>query len=273
MKVRFFDKSIIKRFVAVVAFVSSVIGILAISFDIENKYKWIWAVAWIASMIVLYFVLYIIAINTRKASFTINGTKVNVYVGDIVAHDNGLNVIPVNEYYDTLVDDTVVSKKTLHGQYLLNICKDVGKIDTAVRDNLKHIETVKNRKVPNHQNRYELGSVIELDGYLLTAFTRFDKDNKAYLEGKDYFYFWGSFWVNLDKVFAGRTVNIPLFGSGMTRFIGCNLTDQELLETILMTMRKTGFKNKYHDNSVNIVIYKDNAKYIDFYHLKERFGD
>jgi len=38
-------------------------------------------------------------------------------------------------------------------------------------------------------------------------------------------------------------------------------------------MRKTGFKNKYSNKSINIIVHKTNAKDIDFYHLKERVGD
>ena len=131
----------------------------------------------------------------------------------------------------------------------------------------------KEREVDGHQNKYDLGEMVENDEYLLTAFTKVDNQNKAYLFGKDYLYFWGSFWTNLDAIFAGRNVYIPLFGSGMTRFKDYSPSNQELLESILFTMRKIGFRIKNHESSINIVICEDNANDIDFYHLKERFGD
>lgn len=273
MRVSFFDKSILKKFSVVVAFLSSVVGILAISINIDNKYIWIWFVSWGVVLLLIYFGLWICANRTKQSTFKVNGTNVNVYVGDIFNEKNGLKVIPMNEYFDTKVDDVIVSKNSLHGIYLLEHCKSIELFDELVKQKLEIKRVNDKRIVEGHQNAYDLGSIVENDGYLLTAFTKFDDKNKAYLHGKDYLYFWGSFWVNLDEIFAGRNVYIPLFGSGMTRFKDYSPTNQELLENILFTMRKTGFKNKYPNKSINIVIYKDNANDIDFYHLKERVGD
>lgn len=40
--------------------------------------------------------------------------KVNIFFGDLFEGKTNI-VIPVNEYFDTLVDDKVISSKTLHG--------------------------------------------------------------------------------------------------------------------------------------------------------------
>ena len=273
LKVPLLDKSILKTFSIVVAFISSLVGVLAISIPFDRNYWWVWIAIWFPLLLLIYIFIFAYANKKKEASFKINGTNVKVFVGDIFSVEDGLAVIPMNEYFDTQVDDVVISKTSLHGKYLLNVCKDVAAFENLVKSKLTPLEVNKDRKVTNHQNRYDLGSLIENEGYVLTAFTKFDENNKAYLYGKDYLYFWGSFWSNIDAVFAGRTVNIPLFGSGMTRLKDYNQTKQELLENILITMRKTGFKNKYPDKSVNIIIYEGDADEIDFYHLKERVGD
>ena len=41
------------------------------------------------------------------------------------------------------------------------------------------------------------------------------------------------FWENIDAVYAGRTINIPLVGAGITRFRNGKPTKQQLLETML----------------------------------------
>ncbi len=41
--------------------------------------------------------------------------------------------------------------------------------------------------------RYPLGSVVEFENYVLTAFTKFDEDNKAYLSAEEYVGFWMQF--------------------------------------------------------------------------------
>lgn len=273
MKISLFDKSILKKFSIIVAFLSSIIGIVAISIDIDDKYKWIWFVSWVVILLIIYICLWIRANKKKESNFYINGTNVKVYVGDIFNEKDGLKVIPMNEYFDTQADDVVVSKISLHGQFLINHCDDINEFDNLVKKKLRVSSIDENRKVVNHKNRYELGSIVKYNDFLLTAFTKFDEHNKAYLLGKDYLYFWGSFWMNLDEIFAGRTVYLPLFGSGITRFKDYSPTVQEMLENILYTMRKTGFRNKYPDKSINILIYEGNAKDIDFYHLKEKFGD
>uniref|UniRef100_UPI001BE4D4D8 macro domain-containing protein n=5 Tax=Vibrionaceae TaxID=641 RepID=UPI001BE4D4D8 len=41
----------------------------------------------------------------------------NVKYGDIFA-ENGITVIPVNDFFDVLVDDEVISRNTLHGKLI-----------------------------------------------------------------------------------------------------------------------------------------------------------
>ena len=189
-----------------------------------------------------------------------------------------LSVIGANDFYDTLVDDRIVARKTLHGQYIEQIRK-AGKLkqleSTIEQDALlnkpEHCQCVPGRQA-GRKVRYPLGSVVEFENYVLTAFTKFDEDNKAYLSAEEYVGFWMQFWKNIDEIYAGRTLNIPLMGAGITRFRDGKPSKQELLEVMLWTLKISGFHNTYSDGKVNIVIYRSDVKDIDFYHIQHNLS-
>jgi hypothetical protein len=79
----------------------------------------------------------------------------------------------------------------------------------------------------------------------LTAFSHFDDDNRAYLTMQDYINFLLEFWNEVDIRYAGRTVVIPLLGSGITRFKGCSISEQELLELLLWSFKTSRIKFRY----------------------------
>jgi hypothetical protein len=64
----------------------------------------------------------------------------------------------------------------------------------------------------------------------MVAFSKFDNDNRAYLKMRDYIDTLIKFWNEVDIIYAGRSVSIPLFGSGITRFQDySSISEQELL--------------------------------------------
>ena len=109
-----------------------------------------------------------------------------------------------------------------------------------------------------------LGSVISIDNYVLTALSHFSDDNKAYLSYSDYIEFLGSFWRHIDEVYANRTINIPVFGSGITRIESKRPSMQKLIETILWSIKDSDFQGK----RINILISKGDLEKVDFYHLE-----
>lgn len=116
--------------------------------------------------------------------------------------------------------------------------------------------------------RYKLGTICNVDDYLLTALTRFDADNKAYLEINEYINCLLNFWNEVDRIYAGRTIALPVLGSGITRFKGYdNITDQELLELIIWTFKVSRIKFTY-PSKVKIVVYDDKSNKINLLELK-----
>ena len=141
----------------------------------------------------------------------------------------------------------------------------------ALLNKPEHCQCVPDRQA-GRKVRYPLGSVVEFENYVLTAFTKFDEDNKAYLSAEEYVGFWMQFWKNIDEIYAGRTLNIPLMGAGITRFRDGKPSKQELLEVMLWTLKISGFHNTYSDGKVNIVIYRSDVKDIDFYHIQHNLS-
>ncbi|MCC9872603.1 hypothetical protein HK153_06800, partial [Streptococcus agalactiae] len=55
----------------------------------------------------------------RQVNIKIGVTTLIVKSGDIFEED-GLKAIAFNEYFDTTVDDKIIAKKSLNGQFILN---------------------------------------------------------------------------------------------------------------------------------------------------------
>ena len=70
-------------------------------------------------------------------------------------------------------------------------------------------------------------------------------------------------------MYAGRSVSIPLLGSGITRFKEYNMiSDQELLEMLIWSFKVSRIKFTY-PSQVSIIIHNSKKDKINFYKLKE----
>ncbi len=78
-----------------------------------------------------------------------------------------------------------------------------------------------------------------------------------------------SFWSEVDRVYAGRTVALPVLGSGLTRRRGYeNISDQELLELIIWTFKVSRVKFTY-PSKVKIVVWHEKRDKINLLALKD----
>nr|WP_243240408.1 macro domain-containing protein [Clostridium cibarium] len=193
-----------------------------------------------------------------------------IKVGDIFSQE-GLKVIGVNEYFDNIVDNAIISKNSLHGRYIMNNYENTVNLDKEIEMD-SHLMELKSgynneRKIGKKQ-KYKLGSIFVDGEYLLTSFAKFDDKNRAYLYMNDYINFLLNFWNEIDIIYSGRSVTIPLFGSGITRFKEYDhITDQELLELLIWSFKLSRIKFKY-PASATIIIHKDKADKINFTKLK-----
>lgn len=223
------------------------------------------------ALILIYIVGWIKANNQTQRILNINNSKVIVKVGDIFEEDS-LKVIAFNEYFDTLVDDEIISEGSLNGIYIKSKIEDIDEIDRNIDSNSnlnKKIVSMNETRPKGKKKRYKLGTIYSNNDYLLTAFTKFDEDNRAYLDISDYIGFLLNFWNEIDIIYAGRSVSIPLLGSGITRFKGYDMiSEQELLELLIWSFKVSRTKFTY-PSKVSIIVHESKKDKINFYELGE----
>jgi hypothetical protein len=165
--------------------------------------------------------------------------KANVFFGDIF-QQNEITVIPVNDYFDTLVDDNVVSSNTLHGKFIKNVfggneANLKEQIESSLSE-VKPIDVNSNRKIENNK-KYPLGTVCEVkhEGkvFYLVALTRFNENHRAEITNSEYQDVLCRLFEFIEQKSQGRKVNIPLIGAGHS---GCKISKQKLLEFLLFSI-------------------------------------
>lgn len=228
-------------------------------------------IALILFLLLLYIFLWIKANLSDRAKLQVNNSIVEIKVGDIF-QEKEFKVIAFNEYFDTQVDNKIISDKTLNGMYIKEMVEDVSELDSLISTNQFLKEKVSGcnvSRVDGKQIKYKLGTIFQHNEFLLTAFAKFDDNNRAYLYMSDYINFLLNFWNEIDIIYAGRSVSIPLLGSGITRFKEYSMiTEQELLELLIWSFKVSRIKFTY-PSQVSILIHKSKKDKINFYKLKE----
>ena len=137
-KVKIYDRTLWKSYAAFVAFFSSIITLLSFFYTAEESCIGVsgWRTIYIIVLIGRFIYIWYKANALNIARLSINNTKVEVVIGDIFdpfyypnQHEGEITIIPVNDYYDYIVDDRIVSNKSLHGQYIKKIT-EIGKLDS-----------------------------------------------------------------------------------------------------------------------------------------------
>ena len=271
MKVKLLDKKLLKQYLVVL----SVIGLfcsfalIAIKIPDDNCTRITIGITLASVLLIIYLFMWIKANFQSKATLNINNSTMIIKTGDIFSED-GLKVIAFNEYFDSLVDNKIIAENTLNGKYIKEKIDNVGefdeKIDSDSKLNKRVIEENNSRSV-GKKKRYKLGTIYEHNDYLLTAFTRFDEDNRAFLNMDDYINFLLNFWNEIDIIYAGRSVSIPLLGSGITRFKGYDaISEQELIELLIWSFKVSRTKFTY-PSKVSIIVHESKKEKINFYKL------
>lgn len=273
MKVKYFDKKLLKNYLVVLSVISSLctLALIAIKIPDDNCIRFWIGIILISFLFTIYVVMWIIANDQNKTILNINNSKIIVKTGDIF-REEGLKVIAFNEYFDTQVDNIIIAENTLNGKYIKEKISSISAFDENIyndsRLNKRVIEKNENRTT-GKKKRYKLGTIYEHNDYLLTAFTRFDEDNRAFLNMDDYINFLLNFWNEIDIIYAGRSVAIPLLGSGITRFKGYDtISEQELIDLLIWSFKVSRTKFTY-PSKVSIIVHESKKDKINFYKLNK----
>lgn len=259
-KVNFTHKAIIDKYLTIIAILSSIATLASLFGAIPDKCKFITGIAFIIILVILYISLWIWANNLQDIKIDIEGSEVIVKAGDIFEQE-GLKVIAFNEYFDTQVDDKIISSKSLNGIFINkyfnnNVTKLDDSLDEYIFEDEDKLENNINRREGKKQ-KYKLGTICFYDDFILAAFTKFDEKNRAVLTMPEYLEFLIKFWDEINRVYAQKSVTVPIFGSGITRIKEHrNISDEELLKIMLWTFRISEMRFKY-PAKLTIVIHQD----------------
>lgn len=271
IKVNLFDKTLFKNYLALLTKLTVLITYAFIIIEIPIKYKVPVGICLALLLLIIYIIMWLIANFQDKATLNINNSIMITKTGDIFEED-GLKVIAFNEYFDTLVDNMIIAERSLNGIYIKSKINDIEELNRQMSNNThlsENIIAINPNRLYGKKTKYKLGTIYQQDDYLLTAFAKFDDDNRAYLSMNDFVNFLLNFWNEIDKIYGGRSISIPLLGSGITRLKEYNaISEQELLELLIWSFKISRIKFTY-PSIVSIIIDKSKKDKINFYKLNK----
>lgn len=279
MTIRLFDK---KLLIQTKAFISWIFGVAAVIFtfwDTSQNNKIVCLMIVIALSILCYLYNLLKAHQLSSGNINYGGTHIEIKQGDIFSTDykneDTIRFFAFNEYFDTKVDNEIIAEKTLNGQVIKKEVDSIEELDQAILDN-GHLADRKIEEVASRERgkkiKYELGSAFKYtDNIFFVSMTHFDDDNKAVLSIQEYIRFLINFWDEVNTFYAGKSVVITLFGSGITRIENHVYDSNELLKIILWTFKLRRIKFKM-PSKVTILLDEDTNNTIDYFHLEDNFN-
>ncbi|MDT4861650.1 hypothetical protein FQZ97_962640 [compost metagenome] len=214
---------------------------------------------------VFYLASWVRSNRLTTVTLDIEGSAVTVKVGDLFKEPD-FKVIAFNEYFDTQVDDRVISAKSLNGIFINEHLPEG--LDGLERHLASYqfedgdLAELNEDRRSGKKQKYEIGTVCLYGDFILAAFTKFDEGNRAVLTMPEYLGFLIKFWDNINRVYAQKSVAVPVFGSGITRIKEHRgISDEELLKIMLWTFRISEMRFKYpakltivvHDSKIDKV--------------------
>ena len=271
MKVKIWDKKLCKEYYAVLSAISVISSIIFLFVDISQKIKMLFLVIFLFILVATFFFMLFRANMLKKVSLKINNSTLEIEYGNIFL-EPGLKIIAFNEFFDTQVDNVLISKNTLNGKYITKYYNCPDDLDAIINSDTHSKECIIDtcKRYIGKTKRYKLGTIIKNKEFFLLAFTHFDKYNRAFLDINDYIACLMNMWNECDIHYGGNTVVLPLLGSGLTRFHDYNITDQELLEIMIWTFKVSRIRFQYPAKA-KIVLTKKILDKINLYDLKKRF--
>jgi hypothetical protein len=258
-KVGFIDRRVIENFLKITSAISATLSLAVLFVDIPTNSKSTYGGIFIGLLVLIYLGIWIWSNNLNKIDVNIEGSEVTIKVGDIFS-ESGLKAIAFNEYFDTIVDNKIISENSLNGIFVKNyLGGQVSELDSHI-DNYPFDESEKidcnAGRVAGKKLRYQIGSICVYKDFLLAAFTKFDNNNNAVLTMPEYLEFLINFWDKVNNVYGQQSVVTPIFGSGITRIKGHKtISDEDLLKIMLWTFRISEMRFKY-PAKLTIVIHK-----------------
>lgn len=273
-KVSIFDKRIIKKssvYISIIAGSLSFMLLFNVLKGFFDTYNLQILLGLIFVFVVVHLYIWIQSNCLKKIKLKIDGSNILIKLGDIFVEDD-FKVIAFNEYFDTIVDNNIISEQSLNGIFIKEkLTVSVDKLNDLIISKTDEEDVIEEnvvRKKGGKTTRFKLGTSVVCDDYILTAFSKFSDNNRAELTMTEYFNFLIVFWDKINILYAQKSVSVPIFGSGITRIKEHKgISDEELLKIMLWTFKLSEYRFKY-PAKLTIVIHKDKLKNINLFDLK-----
>ena len=143
--------------VAIVGFISTMMSVAGVSLHCCTQSVWLSLLIIVGVFVLISLVVYAIIgmVFNDSISVTIRQTPVSICYGDIFETD-GWRIIGCDTHFDTRVDDVVISKKSLHGQFILNH-GEVKEIKAATKQAARRLQLTPDS---NGLYNFPLGTII-----------------------------------------------------------------------------------------------------------------
>lgn len=186
--------------------------------------------------------------------FSTDKHSVYVHFGDLFNNDIVNNksehkniVVNVNRCFDTIVNNKLISEKTLHGKIFKDLYIEKKYTEETLQETIYKslnglcYENLQQEEKPQgNLKRYTIGTIAKIDdttskSYYLVAMSTFDKNLNAHTSKEDFVLSIQRLIEYCDKHSQGFPVLMPLLGSGLSRTgIDCY---SDILQYIINTLR------------------------------------
>lgn len=267
MIAKIFNKWIFEKFGQIAATLATVFSIAIVYVRVQCQKT---ALILFLILLLLTYVTVVIYGNLKKhVNLKIGSTRIIIKQGDLF-EETGIKIIPMNEYFDIDTEHGIVDPDSLHGQYLKNHASK--QPDLLYNDIVKALQnkkpkTVDQKRPSGCQIQYELGTIFDdKQGYFLLAYSKFDKDNRAYLKSDDIVQCYMNMWNEIDIIRGTKSIAFPVLGAGGVVRFSKDYTPQQLIELILWSFRISGVRLS-KNATLTIVVHESFVDDIDFLKL------
>lgn len=255
----------------VVGMISTILSILGISLgDIKGLSLCLRIGIVVMAFVIVCAVVYIAIgkIFGESVNITIRQTSVSISCGNIFETPE-LRVIGCDTHFDTRVDNIIISKKSLHGQLVLEH-SNRDEIVAAVEAEASRLGLQKNS---DGLYDFPIGTIVRYDSsvdghtYLMLAMTELNAEYEAHTNMAQFELMLMKMWREISRVYALNDVALPLLGTGIPRFDDGPKDKEDLLRCMLCTLNSSGVTLK---SKVKVLIYS-NIEDIPLYEYRNMF--
>lgn len=231
----------------------------------------IWIIMFIIRAILVYTMERVILIDAE------NGNHVYVEYGDLLidSQEEKIVVVAVNRCFDTIVDDDLIAKDTIHGKFIEKICSNgynENQLDIEIQKDLRENRNIlpqrilsKQEKRKGNVERYPVGSIAELKRdkttYFLVAMCRFNVMLHSETTDMEYIIMLQTLIEYCNKRSQKRPIYMPILG---THGRSNKKTEQELLQYMVDTIR---LHKHLINTDIHIVVFHERKSQVSIYDL------